>query len=301
MIIVYCFIGSLPSYAVDTVHQTRLFYKGPIYFIISDVKSPYLSALQSYGVECIPYDGLKDETFQECIKEHNTKFSRIEGLKGRENLFVYAYERFFVLYHAMKQRKWTDVLFLELDNLIYDDPLKWEESFSLKPIAFMYDNVKRCASGICYIQTHDILLDFTQCCLQYIRETDIANDFITEMQALYSFWIKYPEKVQLLPIHWPTEQTPSETHENYHRYNQTIFDAAAIGVYLGGVDPFHTKGLIRTGLHCVWSVINYTYYQYDWKEDQEGRLIPYVLHEDKWIRINNLHIHSKNLMPYLSK
>ena len=85
MIIVYCFIGLLPSYAVDTVHQTRLFYKGPIYFIISDLESPHLATLQSYGVECITYDGLKNDTFHECIKEHNSKFSLIEGLKGREN------------------------------------------------------------------------------------------------------------------------------------------------------------------------------------------------------------------------
>lgn len=301
MIVVYCFIGSLPSYAVDTVHQTRLFYQGPIYFIISDLKSPYRPTLESYGVECIPYDGLKDDTFHECIKEHHSKFSVVEGLKGRENLFVYAFERFFVLYHIMKQREWTDILFLELDNLIYDDPLKWEEAFSSQPMAFMYDNVKRCASGICYIQHHDILFEFTQCCLQYIRETDIANDFMTEMQALYSFWKKNPERVQLLPIHWPSEHVPPETYENYHRYRKSIFDAAAIGVYIGGVDPYHTNGLIRTGLHCIWSIINYTNYTYDWKEDQEGRMIPYVLNKDKWIRINNLHIHSKNLKPYVSK
>lgn len=301
MIIVYCFIGPLPSYAIDTVYQTRLFYQGPIYFIISDLESPHLVALQSYGVECISYHELKDETFHECIKEHHSKFSLVEGLKGRENLFVYAFERFFVLYHAMEKREWTDVLFLELDNLIYDDPLKWEESFSSKPIAFMYDNVKRCASGICFIQTPTILFEFTQCCMEYIRETDITSAFMTEMQALYSFWMKNPEKVQLIPIHWPSEHVPPETYENYHRYKKTIFDAAAIGVYIGGVDPYHTDGLIRTGLHCIWSIINYTHYQYEWREDQECRLIPYVLNKDKWIRINNLHIHSKNLTPYLSK
>jgi len=301
MIIVYCFIGPLPSYAVDTVHQTRLFYQGPIYFIVSDMESPHLAALQTYGVEFISYDGLKDDTFHSCIEENRSKFSVVEGLKGRENLFMYAFERFFVLYHAMKQHEWSEVLFLELDNLIYDDPLQWEETFSSQPMAFMYDNVKRCASGICYIRSHDILYEFTQCCLEYIRETDIANDFMTEMQALYAFWKKNPEKVQLLPIHWPSEQVPPETYENYHRYKKTIFDAAAMGVYLGGVDPYHTHGLVITGLLCIWSIINYTKYQYDWKEDNQGRVIPYVLNKDKWIRINNLHIHSKNLKPYLSK
>jgi len=301
MIIAYCFIGKLPSYAVDTVYQARLFYNGPIYFIISDYDSPYISTLQTkYNVTIVKYDSVLHTDFAICIAEYRQKFVYLEGLKGRENLFIYGFERFFVLYNLMIQKDLSNVFFLELDNLIYDDPLKWEASFSQKEIAFMFDNYERCASGICFIKTQHVLLEFTQHCIKYITETDITKQFMTEMQALETFWKAYEHRVQILPTHWTSEKVPHETHMNYYLYNNTVFDSAGLGIYLGGVDPFHTNGLILTGLRSVWSAIDYTPYQFEWKEDEQGRNIPYVTGELGIIRINNLHIHSKNLLPCLS-
>ena len=130
MILAYCFIGPLPDYAIDTIHQTRLFYKGDIYFIVSDLTSPYVVTLQNtYHVTIVPYEPLIDKEFNQCIQQYLHKFTILEGVKGRERLFIYAFERFMVLRQLMEQRELQNVFFLELDNLIYDDPLKWEESF----------------------------------------------------------------------------------------------------------------------------------------------------------------------------
>ena len=303
MRIVYCFIGPLPEYAIDTVHQTRLFYKGPIDFIISDTTSPYLSILQKkYNVHLVSYESVQHQGFHECINTYRSKFTIVEGLVGREKLFIYAFERFFVLYNWMMQQRLENVLFLELDNLIYDDPLQWEEAFCSKDMAFMFDNVERCASGICFLRTTEILEKFLDCCIRYIAETDVTTNFMTEMQALDAFWKEEPDRVQILPTHWPSPSVPSDTYDNYHRYKKSIFDAAAIGIYMGGVDPYHTSGMVVTGLVSVWSLINYTGYTFEWKKDEKDRLIPYVKQEDgRWIRINNLHIHSKQLSPYVSK
>lgn len=298
MRVVYCYIGTLPDYTIDTVLQTRLFFDGPIDFILSELTSPLIPILESYRVNIIPYETVRHSEFEACIQHYGFKFSIVEGLKGRERLFVYAFERFFVLYQWLLRCKAEDILFLELDNLLYDDPCIWEESFRQKDMAFMIDNYDRCASGICYIKNQDILHEFTKCCIRYISETDISQKFMTEMQALDAFWKQEPDRVQLLPTHWPSPSVPPETYENYARYH-TLFDAAAIGIYFGGVDPYHTNGLICTGLRSIWSFLDYTAYQFEWREDAKGRMIPYVLH-DTWIRINNLHIHSKNLTPYLS-
>jgi hypothetical protein len=70
MNIVYCFIGHLPHYSVDTVYQTRLFYDGPIYFIISDYESPYVKKLLEYKVSIVRYDDVRHARFEECIKEN---------------------------------------------------------------------------------------------------------------------------------------------------------------------------------------------------------------------------------------
>jgi hypothetical protein len=299
--IAYCFIGPLPHYSVDTVYQTRLFYDGPIYFILSDYESPYIQKLLEYKVSIVRYDDVRHARFEECIKENYDKFTILPDLKGREKLFIYSFERFFVLYKMMEGYNVSNVLFLELDNLIYDDPRKWLPVLAQNEIAYMYDNEFRGASGICFIQQKDILRHFMSYCRCYIETIDHNKSFMTEMQALFGFFKECPALVQLLPIHWPCDSVPMETCANYEKYD-SIFDAAAMGVYLGGVDPFHTDGVVITG--CKWSasIIDYTNYTFEWKEDDQGRLTPYVLCAGtKWIKINNLHVHSKQLKALLSK
>jgi hypothetical protein len=59
MNIVYAFIGPLPSYSIDTVNQTRLFFDGPLYFIVSDLSSAYVPVLQDrYNVTIVPYESV---------------------------------------------------------------------------------------------------------------------------------------------------------------------------------------------------------------------------------------------------
>jgi hypothetical protein len=298
MILTYCFIGPLPDYAIDTINQARLFYKGVIYFIVSDIHSPHVAELKSkYDVTIIDYNEVIDVGFNQCIEQYFNKFVIIRTLKGREKLFIYSFERFFLLYHLMDKYQLSNVFFLELDNLIYDDPTVWETSFASNEMSYMYDNHGRGASGICFIRNKEILLKFMENCKHYIA-TDTS--FLSEMAVLYQFWEANKDRVQLLPIHWPADHVPKETHMNYDKYQNTIFDAAALGIYLTGVDPFHTDGVIVKGQKWQWSVIDYTKYQYIWQPDDKKRNIPYVLCGDTWIKINNLHIHSKNLKPYLS-
>jgi hypothetical protein len=296
MIIVYCFIGNLPEYAVHTVYQMRLFYKGPIYFIISDIDSSYVTTLKSLDVTIINYIDVIDNSFVTFVNDNSRRFTIVHGLSGREKLFIYSFERFFVLYQLMKKYELSDILFLELDNLLYDDPLKWESNFKLYDMSYMYDNNNRCSSGICFIKNTDILLECTLHFMQYIKTT---SGFVNEMTALYEFWGLHRSRIQLLPIHWMTDMIPQETCIHYDRY-KSIFDAAAMGIYLCGADPYHTGGQIKKGEQWKLSCIDYTHYTYEWKRDELDRNIPYVNYNDQWIRINNLHIHSKDLVSNVS-
>jgi hypothetical protein len=74
-----------------------------------------------------------------------------------------------------------------------------------------------------------------------------------------------------------------------------IFDAAAIGQYLGGVDPrndaSHTIGFVNET--CVIKYNNYkVWVEYD---ENEKRKKPFIIINDKVVPIFNLHIHSKHL------
>jgi len=296
MNIVYAFIGPLPLYSVDTVFQTRLFFDGPIYFIISDYHSPLIKKLEDYNVTIVRYETLTHKMFNYAVKKVYNKFCILKNLNGREKLFIYSFERFFVLLNLMKQRDLKNVFFMELDNLIYQDPSPWLEQLSKSEMAFMFDNEDRFASGVCYIKNTELLETFCEFAIQFILYTD---KFVSEMGCLSDFYKEYKERIQLLPIHWADSTLPKEAHETFPLYN-SIFDSAGMGIFIGGLDPFHRDGQVVKGLKGEWSLIDYTKYSYKWEADDRGRKIPYVLNGSNWIRINNLHIHSKELCLYLS-
>jgi hypothetical protein len=301
MHVAYAFIGQLPSYSIDTVHQLRLFYNGPVYFIINDLVNPMVDILRNtYNVSIVPYDNVKDDAFNALVQRVYHKFCIVNSLKGREKIFIYAFERFYLLCMLMKKLGLKNVFFAELDNLMYDDPHKWFGGFIQNEMSYMFDNHDRGASGVCFIRSVDILQKFIDHCSEFI---EFSTGFIDEMTALYRFWEKNKTSVGMLPVHWvtKTETIPPAAFENYDKYTGSIFDAASLGIFIGGMDPHHTGGVIKKGLKGKWSHIDYTGYKYKWEMDSEGRNIPYIQRPDgAWLRINNLHIHSKDLKPCMS-
>jgi hypothetical protein len=222
----------------------------------------------------------------------------VESLKGREKLFIYAFERFYLLHNLMKERQLNNVFFMEVDNLVYDDPHTWLNGFTANDMSYMYDNRDRGASGICFLQTTDTLKRFIDYCSSFI---EFSDEFLDEMTALYRFWNANKSHVGMLPIHWPEDSIPYMASDNFALYKDSIFDAASLGIFIGGMDPHHTGGVIKKGLKGRWSHLDYTKYKYKWEKDEKGYNIPYVLGPgEKWLRINNLHIHSKDLKPCTS-
>lgn len=297
MFLCYSFIGVLPSYIIDTVHQARCFYDGDIYLILDDMTSPHLEKLNTLNVHLIDYKDVFSTEFSDTLQKNTNKFCIVHGLIGREKLFIYSFERFFLLKNLMKKYELKDCLFLELDNLIYDDPRNWVVNFSTHQLCYMYDNVNRCSSGIMYVKNNDSLTLLLNDTLDFINTT---TEFLTEMTVLYRYYEKNKDTVQLLPVHWSSLSVPKESNEYYDKYNNTIFDAAAIGVYLLGRDPYHTNGMIVRYLCNPYSAINYTHYKFEWKTDEKGLNKPYIWDGEKWLLINNLHVHSKDLKSGLS-
>lgn len=299
MHVAYAFVGPLPAYSIDTIHQLRLFYNGPVYYILSDTENPMVSVLRdTYGVSIVPYEEVKDNYFNELIKQKYNRFCIVDSLKGREKLFIYAFERFYLVHNLMKQRQLKNIFFMEVDNLVYDDPHIWLNGFTANDMSYMYDNRDRGASGICFLQSTDTLELFLDYCSKFI---EFSDEFLDEMTALYRFWNANKSRVGMLPIHWPDDSIPYMASDNFALYKNSIFDAASMGIFIGGMDPHHTGGVIKKGLKGRWSHLDYTKYKYKWEKDEKGRNIPYVLGPgDGWLRINNLHIHSKVLKPCTS-
>ncbi len=300
MFIALSFMGTLPKYIVESIHQIRCFYQDSVYLITNDLASSYLNDIVKYSVNVIDYNDVLSQEFNDIITKTYNRFCIIPGLVGREELFIRSFERFFVLQNLMKIKDLTDCLYLEVDNLIYDDPYKWLPEFQKYEMCYMFDHYQRCSGGLSYIRTADSLTGFLKLSLDYIQT---SNDmYLNEMTCLFVYYesVQAENKVQILPSYWTEFTVPQIATENFHVYN-SLFDPLGIGCNLLGLDPFHTGGNIVKGSHNPWGLINYTKNQFEWKTDEEGRRRPYILYGDQWILVNNLHVHSKDLLGGLSR
>lgn len=123
------------------------------------------------------------------------------------------------------------------------------------------------------------------------------REYLTFLSVYYN---KNKETVQILPTYWNDKSMPLETYLNYSNYDDTIFDAASIGCYLFGFDTYHTNGVILKHQKSKWSYIDCTKNEFNWIIDEKGRKRPYIWDGEKWLLINNLHLHAKNLEEGIS-
>jgi len=299
MFIALSFVGKLPAYIIECLHQIRIYFNEEIYLIIDDTNSEYINKIKEYNVEIIEYKDVYSDEFIKNKEINNSKFSIIDCLTGREELFIRSLERFFLVSNLMKKKKLNDCFFMELDNLIYDNPKNWLNEFSKYELCYMFDHFNRCSSGIMYIKNENSLDGFLQYNLNYINGN---NYHLNEMQSLFQYYELNKETVHILPTFWPTDQFYFMTSMNYDKYNDTIFDALAIGCYLLGLDSYHTNGIIELGKKAPWCHIDYTNELFEWKIDEKGKRKPYIFNKNnnQWLLINNLHVHSKDLKSGLS-
>lgn len=293
MIVLFSFIGELPVYVLDTIQQVRFFFDGKIVLITNECQK-YKQQLAKLNVDIIPYIKVKDEEFLRTCKKSHIK--RVNGLRGREELFLRSFERFVLAKNWMIQENATDVLFLELDNLIYADPRLWESHLKSSPISLMYDNFGRVSTGLCFLRDCKGVEKLVDNLIRYIKTN--KGSCPSEMGANAQLVERYPHLCQILPTHCQIDNKFPQLSENFRNYN-SMFDAAAIGIFLFGLDPFHTRGKIKLGQRNKWSYIDYTKFKFKWKTQNHLRC-PFAEIDGVNIKINNLHIHSKNLKPAMS-
>jgi hypothetical protein len=196
--------------------------------------------------------------------------------------------RFFYIYEFMKKYNIKDVIHLENDVLIYYNCKFILNSFDKNYIYLPFDTFKRNIASVMYIPSSEILKIIL----------DNYNFSKNDMENFSDIKNK-TGLIKTLPI-FPKINTTNEeikfVSENFSDFN-CIFDAAAMGQYLGGIDPRNlvgnTKGFINET--CV---IKYNNYNFVIEECNEIRR-PFILINDTKFTIFNLHIHSKNLQEFI--
>ena len=199
---------------------------------------------------------------------------------------------FVAIYAYMKQYNIVNILHLENDVLIYKnvDTINFHNNNKL---LLTMDSENRCIPGLMFIPNNEILKK----CL------DIFNPNLNDMQNFSNCYYNLSEYIDTLPIFIETNKT-NETNDNitkmitknFKHYN-CIFDAAAMGQYLGGVDPRNIPGNTK-GFVNETCIIDYSKYKFIWK-DENNQKIPYIIINAIEYPIVNLHIHCKDLKAFL--
>lgn len=301
--IVFIHIGpSLPAYSFDSIQQAHLFNPHASIYLLA-----HQSALDNRpqdplyeAITMIPLESLH-------ITEQHAQFVQRTAL--RPGFWRHASERFLYLHDFMEQFNMTHVVHLENDVMLYADISGFMPIFRehYPNIAAVFDNDNRCIPSLIYIAHKEAMRMLAQ------FFADHASSGYNDMEMIAKFKHRHDTTIiDHLPIIMPSYKehyelvTPSghrtgrpDAYSRHFEQFKSIFDAAALGQYLGGTDPYaypYPPGFINES--CLFNPSHMTY---DWQTDEQGRLIPWALFKEEKHRINTLHIHVKKLKQFASQ
>jgi hypothetical protein len=302
---VIAYLGTLPSYLKDCVKQIRLWNTYQPIFIVCDetvYNKSILLQLDLYNVNVV---------FTNELTKTNSHigFNYTYSNLSMNGFWKYAMERFFLVEEVMIKFNLTDVVHLEVDNLVYfslDELLPHFQA--INRLLAPSDNNTRFIAGLVYIPNIDLLSHLNN------FFTNMNNN-VAEMEVMMNFYNQIKLKdhngyisniLEIMPVIMPEYNEfnfnlidDPKKLSNYSLLFNGIFDAAAFGQFLGGIDKIHNKnntdGFINP--HAAYQVNNL---DIRWV-DTLGKKRPQTrVKGGEWWNIYNLHIHSKDLFRFVS-
>lgn len=302
--IIYVHLGpSIPTYIFTSINQAHLFNPTTPIYLIANQQALHLCPEESLK-NSIPIlaESLKTSSFHALFNKKT-----VLDNKQRDGLWRKSTERFFYIHELMLQNSLESAIHLESDNMLYVSIHELQHGLSsYNGIGAVFDHDNRCIPSLVYIAHTDAIEHL----VKFIAEK--AHLGKNDMQILALYRNSYSEKyIDNLPLIIPdftndhalintqkqSTKYPNRYINNFASFN-SIFDAAALGQYLGGIDP--RNGISKPGFINETCLFNPSYFSYEWHTDTKGRKIPFICYQGKSYRINNLHIHSKNLESFKS-
>ena len=279
MNIVLVCINNFQEYILDNIQQLINLKHENIY-ILTNEKFFTLFNKFSDKIKLISVESLPD-TFN-----YYSKTTLDKNFRG--GFWALASLRFFYIYEFMNKYDVKDVIHLENDVLIYYNCNNIIDNFDKQFIYLPFDTFKRNIASVMYIPTSEI----------FKVALDNYNFSKNDMENFCNIKNK-TGLIKVLPI-FPQVKTDIEevqfVSENFENFN-CIFDAAAMGQYLGGIDP-NNCATNTVGFVNETCVIKYNVFKFVWITINDIKR-PFLKIGDSEIRIFNLHIHSKNLIEFM--
>ncbi len=299
--IVFVHLGPAPiEYAVKFIIHAREFSGSSRVIFVIGARHPLFDyRWADHGIERIAAEDIEISDLHRSFLEKST-YDR----SFRQGFWQSTVERFFVLESTFRTLNLRSAFCAEYDNLLFFDAR--EMAARLVPcypgMAATFDSVRRGVPGVMYVNDPRSLSNLTA----FIEHRALDyDDKPNDMFLLGEFRrLRKPEIVDALPI-----MTPDYPHEiritggtqphdrplfirNFETV-QSVFDAAAIGQYLYGVDPRNIPDRDTQGFINEEAIFEASAYRYETGRDPEGRLRPYLCSLSGRWPLNNMHMHSK--------
>lgn len=230
---------------------------------------------------------------EELVDSYNYNSNTQLDNQFRGGFWALTSARFFYLYAFMQKYAIENVIHLENDVLIYHNVNILDRILDKNKIFVPFDTFTRNIASIMFIPNCDVFRTILD---KYdFSKNDMENFSIIQTQTGI---------IDNLPIFIsdingsPEYQFVTRGGDNF----QMIFDAAAMGQYLGGVDPRNISGDTR-GFVNETCIIKYDQYRFIWITIDDIKR-PFIVVKDAdgndcRYPIFNLHIHSKNLENFI--
>jgi len=274
--------NEFPKYINDCIIQL-LKYNLNIDLIISKNIKKYIR--KEKNIKIIDAEEYENDLYR-SFKINHPDASYRDGFWQRTS------SRFFLISNYVEKNNISNFFHIENDVLIYSNFIKENEILlkSKKEASIVIDSNERCVPSIMWFK------DYKSC--QILSDFIYKNPSNNDMRNIFLFYLKNNNIVANFPIlpdgsEDALRQSSIIKFDNLFKEYNSIFDAAAIGQYLGGIDTRprdeDTRGYVSPD--CIFDVKRFNF---EWTNNE-----PYMLHNQNKIKINNLHIHSKNLYKFI--
>lgn len=282
-----------PAYLVDAIEITlRVASKSNLYVLLNrayiNIIKTHMASVDGLSVENLFLVAMEDVPQSEATKSYfvNAKLDR----NFRDGFWFSASYRFFLLADFMLHNQIENCIHLENDVVLYFDPAtKLEQLREFSRFSVPLDRV-RAIPGIVWFKDVNIAIELAQ---HILRNPD-KND----MDSLGDFCLNSEFETKPLPT-MPITYALSNGLDTAKFCSGIslfggIFDAAAIGQYVGGVhwmnDPKDTRFFINES-----SDLNMMKCHFSWERDEHCRK-PTISYDGASTPVLCLHAHSKDLL-----
>ena len=275
MKIVLVMLNNLQSYIFDNIQHLKHHDNSDI-TVITDKK--FNTLFENVGINIINIEDLIPDYINVASRSNNT---------FRNGFWELTSYRFTALYEYMKQHNMNNIIHIENDVLIYKN-IDTIFFHNMNKLLLTMDSKNRCIPGLMFIPTNEVLKK----CL------DLFNTSLNDMQNFSNCYYTLSDCIDTLPIFLEDNKNDvTKIITKNFKYYDSIFDAAAIGQYLGGIDPRNKSGDTR-GFINETCVIDYSKYTFIWKTENDKKF-PYIVVNNNEYPIVNLHIHCKDLKMFI--